>query len=589
MRLQRAGVWLLGWVLLTATSLSGAGAQTLPGIAPPDPPTALILDDAAPPMSRFVEVTEASGATRPGIVELDLPALPAVVVSLPGSDEALVAAEAAAPAGSVAAAEPVAPPTPFAPAAPIAAAAPVATTSPWPDLPPPAPVFVTQSDLLPAAIEMRLRDPKLPLPPKLSRRDREAIAAFYAARDNRPLWIEGGDWNRAASALIVRLERADEDALDPAEYPIPGFGPARKPLAAADLAEADLKLSAAAYLYARDARGGRLDPARISALITPKLEIPGPDAVLAELAASPEPGDALQGYNPAYPGYRRLRAKLAEIRANRPAGPMARLTGRLGIATQAVADLGPQGRSASRIPAASSARLEGDLVANMERWRWLAADVPARAIDVNVPEFRLRLTENGHVSHEARVITGRPATPTPIFSGTMEYAIVNPSWFIPPSILRNEILPGLAKDPNYAAKRGYQVVRRGKSISVRQPPGNRNALGYIKFMFPNDHAVYLHDTPSRHLFASGSRAFSHGCVRVQNPFELGGLILGGTWTEARLKRLVGSGERTIFLAEKLPVNMTYFTVSVDESGEVHSFDDVYGYNRRIRVALGQGA
>ena len=577
MRSQRAGIWLFAGWLLSATSLSGASADTLAGIAPPDPPAALILGDAAPARSR--DAAEDGTAVGPGLAAIDLPAPPAVVVSLPGAGEAPSAPEPFA-AASVAATEP------STAAGPVASGPPA---SPWPDLPPAAPLVVTQADLLPAAIELRLRDPKLPLPPRLSRRDREAIAAFYAERDHRPLWVEGGDWSRAASALVVRLEHADEDGLDPAEYPIPGFGPSRKPLAAADLAEAELKLSAAAYLYARDARGGRLDPARISALITPTMDIPGPGAVLATLAASPEPGDALQGYNPAYAGYRHLKAKLAEIRANRPAGPTARLTGRSGIVAQAVADLGAEGRAASRIPAPSSASLEGDLVANMERWRWLAADVPARSIDVNVPEFRLRLTENGRVSHEARVITGRPATPTPIFSGTMEYAIVNPSWFIPPSIMRNEILPGLAKDPNYAAKRGYQVVRRGKSISVRQPPGNRNALGYIKFMFPNDHAVYLHDTPSRHLFASGSRAFSHGCVRVQNPFELGGLILGGTWTEARLKKLIGSGERTIFLREKLPVNLTYFTVSVDEAGNVHSFDDVYGYNRRVRVALGLGA
>jgi len=108
----------------------------------------------------------------------------------------------------------------------------------------------------------------------------------------------------------------------------------------------------------------------------------------------------------------------------------------------------------------------------------------------------------------------------------MEYAIVNPSWNVPPSILKNEFLPRLAADPLYAARRGYEVIRRNGQIAIRQPPGERNALGFIKFMFPNQHAVYLHDTPNRSLFSAERRAFSHGCVRVDQPFRLADVVLG---------------------------------------------------------------
>jgi murein L,D-transpeptidase YcbB/YkuD len=205
---------------------------------------------------------------------------------------------------------------------------------------------------------------------------------------------------------------------------------------------------------------------------------------------------------------------------------------------------------------------------------------------VNIPEYRLRLLDGARVVHETRVITGRPETPSPVFSGLMEYAVVNPSWYVPPSILKKEFLPKLAEDPGYAARQGYEVIRRGNAISVRQPPGERNALGFIKFMFPNGHAVYLHDTPNRRLFAGAPRALSHGCIRVENPFLLADFVLGQEWSEQRLKKLIGRGERTIWLPKKLPVHLTYFTLAVDEAGDLKSFEDMYGHDRRVRQALG---
>lgn len=482
---------------------------------------------------------------------------------------------AAAPAGGLDLPEPprvvVEVPAP-APAAPVQAAE---TPAPAPAVPVQPTREASADDLLRAAIGQRLGGASLPLPPKFPARERESLAAAYA--DGQPLWIKNGAWSPAAESVIDRLARADEDGLDPNDYPAPllatGAGPAEQ-------AEAELKLSAAAYLYARDARGGRLEPNRLGGLITPKLELPGVERVLLGLAGSDDAGAALQGFNPRYPGYAALREKLAEIRAGRPiarGGPI-----RTGSTVLASTSTNPA------LPRVSP-RLEGDLIANMERWRWLPSQVGTRYILVNTPEFRLRLVEEGRAIHEARVIIGRAGTPTPIFSDLMDHAIVNPSWFIPPSILKKDVLPGLARDPGYAAKRGYQVTQRRGMTSVRMPPGPRNALGYIKFMFPNDHAVYLHDTPSRGLFASASRALSHGCVRVENPFALGGKILGPGWSEGRLKGLIGYGERTIKLDERLPIHLAYFTLSVDEYGELRSFGDVYGYNGRVRRALGLGS
>jgi L,D-transpeptidase YcbB len=427
---------------------------------------------------------------------------------------------------------------------------PSATASVEPKLPPPpdAPVTITASDVLGPALMARLGDPQAQLHPRLARAEREALTAFYALGGFQPLWIKGGAWTPAARTVIARLGAAAEDGLEAADYPVPAISVPAQGDAPAGLAEAELKLSAVAVLYARDARGARIDPSRLSRLITPKLDLPDADAILTRLAAAPDAGEALAAYNPPHEGYRALKAKLAEIGANRP----------------------------------TQSRLEGDILANMERWRWLPADMGTRHVWVNVPEFKLRLVQDGRPIHEARVIVGKPETPTPVFSDEMDHAVVNPSWYVPPSIFKNEF----HSDPAYAAARGYDVVYgKNGAVSIRQPPGERNALGFVKFMFPNQHAVYLHDTPNRRLFGAEKRAFSHGCVRLDQPFRFGEFVLGSEWTEARLKSLIGRGERTIRLAEKIPVHLTYFTVFVDDKGELRQTADLYAFNNKVRVAL----
>jgi murein L,D-transpeptidase YcbB/YkuD len=170
----------------------------------------------------------------------------------------------------------------------------------------------------------------------------------------------------------------------------------------------------------------------------------------------------------------------------------------------------------------------------------------------------------------------------------MDHLVINPSWGVPASILKNEFLPKLAADPDYAQRHGYQVIRNKdeRIVGIRQPPGERNALGFIKFMFPNEHAVYLHDTPQRNLFAREERAFSHGCVRVDQPFALANVLLSAVgYDEAKLKALIGKGEKTIPLQNRLPVHLTYFTLRVDEDGHIQRFADIYGHDQKLRTAL----
>ncbi len=458
---------------------------------------------------------------------------------------------------------------------------------------------------------------------RLPERERNEIIAAYQANENKPFWIDGKGWNEAGKRIVAQLGRAGEDGLRPGDYPLPAFEASDK----ARLAEADIRLSALAVLYARDARGGRIEPRRLSKLITPTLYLPSATEVLSELAGARDAGAVLAAYNPPHEGYQRLKAKLAEMREHLddtplvriPAGPPLKLgmrdervplvRARLGLGPSqepvfdrstslALADfqkragLPANGILSERTLAAlgkpASARGEEDIVAQMERWRWLPPDLGTDHIMVNVPEMRVRVVRSGKVVHEARTIIGKPESATPIFSHKMDHVVVNPSWYVPPSILKKEFLPGLAADPNYAAKRGYVVTRtKSGGISVRQPPGERNALGWIKFMFPNEHAVYLHDTPNRRLFTGERRALSHGCVRVENPFALADQVLGPEWTHERLKRLIGSGERRINLPQPLSIHLVYNTIVVGADGHVSRFDDVYGFHRLVRQALEQ--
>ncbi|KLK92934.1 peptidoglycan-binding protein [Microvirga vignae] len=494
-------------------------------------------------------------------------------------------------------------------------------------LPDAAPVTaLMQQDVLRIMMEGLLADDAAMRDLGLSKKEREALTSFYAQAERPLAWAQDGAFTPAAMGAVARLKAADEDGLDSAAYPLPDLK-LRKDASPSQWAEADLKLSASVIRYARDARGGRIEPSSLSRLVTPKLAIPSADDVLTKVAFAKDANAALASYNPPHAGYRALKERLAELRANHPSQPSVRVPKgpalRVGMKdprvplirarfnlkddrNQNVYDerlasavaafqkekglptngiLTPQTVAALSGP--SLAQREAGLIANMERWRWLPEDLGARHIMVNVPEFRLQLMEGGKVAHETRVIVGKEQSQTPIFSEDMKYLVVNPSWTIPPSIMKKEILPALANDPYYAARKGYKIIRRGDRIMVQQPPGERNALGFVKFMFPNQHAVYLHDTPNRNLFSASKRAFSHGCVRVDKPFALAEEIMGegGKWTEEKLRGLIGKGERTVFLPKPLPVHLAYFTLAADEKGGLKSFPDLYGLDQKVRAAL----
>jgi murein L,D-transpeptidase YcbB/YkuD len=248
----------------------------------------------------------------------------------------------------------------------------------------------------------------------------------------------------------------------------------------------------------------------------------------------------------------------------------------------------------------------------LERWRCLPPDLPRRLITVNVPEFQLRGYDDHHSTVTMRVVVGKafPEHQTPVFQDQMEYLIFRPYWNVPIGITRKELIPEIRKTPGYLEKHGFEVVNRKGQVmaadvtdsavlaklrsgefEIRQKPGPGNSLGLIKFVFPNNYNVYLHGTPDSALFSRSRRAFSHGCIRIEDPATLAAWVLRNepAWTSARIQSAMNaSGPVQVNLPEPIPVLVLYGTAIVEENGEVRFFEDLYGQDAKLERALAAG-
>lgn len=245
---------------------------------------------------------------------------------------------------------------------------------------------------------------------------------------------------------------------------------------------------------------------------------------------------------------------------------------------------------------------------NLERLRWVASSLTDRYMIVNIAAFELYIFEQRKLLWNTNVMTGAVTTTTPIFKSQISYLVFNPTWTVPTSIVNSSIIPGIKRDANYLSKNNYSLVSySGKTISpdainrstissrsfpynVVQSPGSHNALGRVKFMFPNQYAIYLHDTPSRHLFAKTDRAFSHGCIRVQNPLKLAEILLGDStnWNAQKIQQVVDKGTtQTVFLKNKLDIMIMYWTTGMDNSGRIKFYKDIYKRDPELLKALNQ--
>jgi L,D-transpeptidase YcbB len=459
------------------------------------------------------------------------------------------------------------------------------------------------------------------------KKDRMTIDAFYSGRDYAPLWLSDGKPNAKAKAAISYLEHVDADGLEPADYPVPDFASLSDPAA---LAEAELKLTATVITYAHHAQIGRVHWSRVSADISYDQKAPDPVDVLAAMVEATDVAAALDSYEPHAPGYVALKAKLAELRAGKgdsariqiPSGPapkigasddrVPQLRERLGLASdgdttydktlaaavkkfQQERELKPTGTlTAATIDALNGRQPDRPIdtvLANMERWRWMPHDLGKNYVMVNLPDFTLRVFHDGKQVWMTKVVDGKPTMPTPITTAEMKFITVNPTWNVPPSIVAKEYLPALAQDPTVLERMGLQVsYNPDGTVHISQPPGDHNALGRLRFNFPNKFLVYQHDTPDKNLFAYDRRAFSHGCMRVENPVKYAQVLLsivrpGDGYSEERIRAMFGLGEQDIQFPKFLPVHLTYQTAFVDEQGKLELREDVYGRDRALLAIL----
>ncbi len=596
------------------------------------------LDSPNLPASRSgaaATVTAQSADPAPAAATDNAPATTATTPAAPAAAATPAPAPAAAPAPAVAAAPP--PPAPVTASAPApaatetpAAAAATAAPAAQPDQTATAPAPASTMNSADAAIADQLRAMTGGKFDKVmgNKKDRIVIDAFYSGRDYAPLWITDGKANARAKAAINYLQHVDADGLDPADYAAPNFAALSDP---AELAEADLKLSMAVITYAHHAAVGRVHWSRVSADISYDTKPPEPADVLAKMIGEPDTAAALDSYEPQMPQYRALKAKLAELRVgksdpSKPAignGPapkigeqddrVPQLRDRLGVAgdgsttydkalAEAVKkfqqqhDLKPTGTLTPQTIQAFNGKQPDKpidiILANLERWRWMPHDLGQTYVIVNLADFTLRVIHNGKLDWMTKIVDGKPEKPTPLMQADMKYITINPTWHVPPSIVNGEYLPALAQDPTVLDRMGLKVSRNPDgSTSIWQPPGDKNALGRIRFNFPNKFLVYQHDTPDKYLFAYDKRAYSHGCMRVQDPPRYAEVLLSivrphDGYTEERIHKMINEGsEQDIPFPTFIPVNLTYQTAFVDDAGKLQFRDDVYGRDRQLLAIL----
>ena len=609
---------------VAATFLSVAATAAFAQAGPAKSPADLAIDAAVP-------LPEPANVPPPTVNDFK----PDTTAAAPATATPPKKEEAAAPAAAAPTTTATVPPAATAPTAtPPAATAAAPAVDPAKTAPAVAtadqPVADKLRDLI-AAKGARYFDRK---------NERAAVENFYKDRNYAPLWSEAGAVTPRAKGVIARLKDAGAEGLNPGDYPLPDFAAATSPDA---LAEAELRLTESMFDYARHAQSGRMHWSRVSADISYPEHPVDPVEVLINVSTAKDTSAALESYNPAHKGYKGLKAKLASLRgvtedtskhiaegdalkfikptkknpnptvAEDPRVPA--LRAKLSITENAadthydatVANAVRKFQASNDLKAtgildnATVRALNGprsdrqiDIVrANMERWRWLPRELGAASLGnayviLNIPDYSLKLMQGDKQVWTTRVVVGKPGKhATPELTETMKFITVNPTWNVPPSIIYNEYLPALAQDPTVLDRMGLKLARAADgSVRISQPPGEANALGRIRFNFPNKFLVYQHDTPDKHLFAKEERAFSHGCMRVQNPDQYAANLLSialpkENYTPEKIKGMYGRSEININFPTPIPVNITYQTAFVDDAGKLEFRKDIYGRDSRV--------
>ncbi len=400
--------------------------------------------------------------------------------------------------------------------------------------------------------------------------DVEALQAFYRARSAPPLWITEMGFSAKGQAVLFEIQKADDWGLEPKDFALPDAGALPADKTAQALAE--IKLDLALLKYARFARGARHVPSEISDLFDQAPTLRAPGTVMAEVGATGAPDIYLQSLHPDHEQFARLRKALREARE-------------------------------AEKPNETDIRR---LVINMERWRWMPEELGELYVWLNTPEFMLYVVKDGKTIFEDKTLVGTIGYPTPVFSADMETVVFNPDWVAPPSVLQDKLWPALKrKHYNILTANKLNVSYRGKRIdpakvdwqrvnihkfTFSQKSGPKNVLGKAKFLYPNKHIVYMHDTLPyrRKVFDEKVRAIGYGCVRMAEPLPFAELMLAEDQKlpKTEVKTLWDKGVNSpVTMETKPPVHTTYFTVTVDGEGKVSTFNDLYGLDRKHAAAL----
>lgn len=473
------------------------------------------------------------------------------------------------------------------------AQSPPAVTSAVPTPPPPAESPAAQPDETQEALRKRLAALAQGTTDE-ERAEHAAIVSFYEARKLAPLWLTSpAGLSPRAVALVSEIKRAHEGGLDardfslPIEQDNPGAGSrtagaaTKAALTPEQVAESEVGLSLAVLKYGRYARGGRIiHPAeQLSSYLDRRPQLLKPSLILDGIAAADNPQAYLRGLHPQHPQFERLRQKYLAI-------------------------LGRNARGKAGNPAGAEAK---KLLANMEQWRWMPADMGDLYVWNNIPEYTQRVVKGGQVLQTERIVAGEIGKQTPIFTRPIRRITFKPTWKVPESIKVRELWPSLLRggglmrewDLKIRTKDGQLVDWRKmdwtktdiREYEVIQPNGPKSVMGKVKFSFPNPHTVFMHDTlpRDRYMFNAARRTYSHGCMRVQNPMRLAEVLLREDqgWESARVAEAFSNGplNNEVAIERKIPVHTTYFTAMVGDDGKLHSFPDVYGHERRITQAL----
>ena len=426
------------------------------------------------------------------------------------------------------------------------------------------------------AIRTKLADPALR--EGATADDLNALVAFYNSR-GEAVWMTDMGFSSEGQAAMDEILKADDWGLSGSAFDLPSAGDL--PDSVEKQAIGEIKLDLAILKYARYARGGRTDPDKLKNVdMTPTFRVP--KVVLTEIAAAPEPDAYLQSLHPKHEQFQRLHQALLKARATSEAGA--------------------KPRDMQRI------------IVNMERWRWMPENLGDLYLQLNIPEFMMYVVKSGKTIHSAKIVVGKPVYATPIFSADLKSIVFNPEWTVPSTIIREDLLPRLRGggmfgsntsilkqhklNVNYNGKRvdpssiDWNRVNMG-AISFTQAPGPDNVLGKIKFLYPNRHSVYMHDTIKRNLLDLTVRAEGHHCPRVANPGKVAAVVLSEDQglPQAEVDKLLASGYNSgVSLRHRVPVHTTYFTAMVDDEGKVKSFADVYSLDGGVAAAiLGKGA